>query len=114
MDGDFLKGGAHQLSGVLENRTKEEPERFARLALRFPDTAHRYYFDAVLRGIAEAGVSTETLLDVCQRCHELPGRPTGRWICNAVEKSADRPLPAELLEIVAWYATEDSDPEREL
>lgn len=114
MEDDFWKGGAHELSGVLERRTKEDPERFAHLALRFPDDTHSYYFDAVLRGIAEAGVSTETLLEVCQRCHELLGRPSGRWICDAVEKAADRPLPKELLEIVAWYATEDPDPEQEL
>jgi len=114
MEDDFLKGGAHELSGVLERRNKEDPERFGRLSLRFPDDTHPYYFDAVLRGIAEAGVSTETLLKVCRRCHELPGRPSGRWICGAVEKAADRPLPEELLEIVAWYATEDSDPEQEL
>ena len=114
MEDDFLKGGSHELSGVLERRVKEEPERFARLALRFPDDTHRYYFDAVLRGIAEVGVNTETLLKVCRRCHELPGQPSGRWICDAVEKAADRPLPEELLEVVMWYATEDPDPEREL
>jgi hypothetical protein len=114
MEDDFLKGGAHELSGVLERRTKEDPERFAHLSLRFPDDTHPYYFDAVLRGVAEAGISTETLLEVCRRCHKLPNRPSGRWICDAVEKAADRPLPNELLEIVAWYATEDPDPEREL
>jgi hypothetical protein len=114
MEDDFLKGGAHELSGVLERRTKEDPERFAKLALRFPDDTHRYYFDAVLRGIAEADVSTETLLEVCRRCHELPERPSGRWICDAVEKAAERTLPEELLKIVAWYATEDPDPDREL
>lgn len=114
MEDDFLKGGAHELSGVLERWTKEDPERFAHLALRFSDDAHPYYFDAVLRGIAEAGVSMETLLEVCRRCHKLPNRPSGRWICDAVEKAADRPLPNELLEIVAWYATEAPDPEREL
>ncbi len=109
-----MKGGAHVLSGVLERRAKEDPERFARLSLRFPDDTHPYYFDAVLRSVAEAGVSTETLLEVCRRCHKLPNRPSGRWICHAVEKVADRPLPNELLEIVAWYATEDPNPEREL
>lgn len=114
MEDDFFKGGAHELSGVLERRTKEDPERFARLALRLPDDTHHYYFDAVLRGIAEAGVSAETLLEVCRRCHELSERPCGRWICPAVEKTAELALPEELLEIVAWYATEDPDPEREL
>jgi hypothetical protein len=92
MEDDFLKGGAHNLSGVLERRTKEDPERFARLALRFPDHTHHYYVDAVLRGVAEAGPSTETLLKVCRRCHELPRRPSGRWICYAVESAPGPPL----------------------
>lgn len=114
MEDDFLKGGAHQLSGVLERRAKEDPERFARLTLQFPEDTHRYYFDAVLRGVAQAGVSTETLLELCRKCHELPDRPSGRWICDAVEKAASRSLPEELLKIVAWHAIEDPDPEREL
>lgn len=49
--GDSLKGGAWQLSRVLETRTKEEPERFARLALRFPSEANRSYLNAVLSGV---------------------------------------------------------------
>ena len=38
---DFLRGGAWQLSRVLETRTKEDPERFARLALRFRSEVNR-------------------------------------------------------------------------
>lgn len=105
---------AHYLSEVLEKRVKEEPSRFADLVLHFPDGAHRYYFDAVLRGVAEVGTDPETLLRVCRRCHDLPGRPCGRWMSDAVAKTADLALPKELLKIVAWYATEDPDPEREV
>lgn len=105
---------AHDLSGVLERRVKEEPARFAELVLRFSDDAHPYYFDAVLRGLAEVGTDPGTLLRVCRRCHQLPERPCGRWMCDAVVKATDRALPEELLKIVAWYATEDPDPGREV
>ena len=111
---DFLEGGAHQLSGVLEAQAKEDPERFARLALRFPNDTHRYYFDSILRAVADVGVGTETLLELCRKCHGLPDRPCGPWLCGAVSQAAERDLPAELLEMVAWYATEDPDPEREM
>ena len=111
---DFFTGDAHQLSQVLEAEAKKDPERFARLTLRFPDGTHRYYFDAVLRAVAETGVGTRLLLELCRKCHNLPNRPCGRWLCGAVERAAGRDLPSELLEMVAWYATEDPDPEREV
>jgi len=110
---DFLVGDAHQLSQVLEAVAKKDPQRFARLALRFPEGTHRYYFDAVLRAVGEAGVRTDTLLELCLKCHGLPGRPCGSWLCGAVGRVAERDLPAELFDMVCWYATEDPDPEHE-
>lgn len=111
---DFLKGGAHELSGVLEAEVKKEPDRFAKLALRLPANTNPSYFDAVLRGVADASVETETLLELCRKCHSVPDRPCGRWLCDAIGKAAGRKLPTELLEMVSWYATEHPDPEEEL
>jgi hypothetical protein len=111
---DFLTGDAYQLSQVLEAEAKKDSERFARLALRFPEGTHLYYLQAVLRAVADIGVGTETLLELCRKCHGLPGRPCGSMLCNAVGRAAERDLPAELLDMVCWYATEDPDPEREV
>ena len=58
-DGQFV-GGALELSRVLEDRVKQEPERFAELILKFPDHANPFYFEAILRGIADAGLDIET------------------------------------------------------
>lgn len=113
-DHDFFIGGAYELSRVLEMQTKNEPKRFAELALRFPDSTHKYYFEAILRGISDADLDVQTVLQVCQRCHRLPDRPCGRWICQPIANLAEQPLPDEALEIVSWYATEDPDPEKEL
>ncbi len=110
---DPFVGGAHELSSVLEKQVRKDPERFARLIQRFPDTAHEYYFNAVLRGIVGTSLGVEGVMQVCQRCHQLPGKPCGRWICEPIAKLAEFDLPNEALDLVAWYATEDPDPDRE-
>ncbi len=112
-DGVFV-GGLQQITRQLEGQVKREPMRFAQLVHRFPDDTHPYYFQAVLRGITDAKVDIETALDVCRWCHRLPTRPCGRAICDLLASFATSPLPADILDMVAWYATEDSDPAQEV
>jgi hypothetical protein len=112
--GDDLVGGAGELAGVMEGLAKQNSERFAKLALQFPDSVNIRYFEAVLRGVAEPGLNVEDALDLCRRCHNLPSRPLGRWIPPVVAKISEAVLPDDALDIVAWYATEDSDPEEDL
>ena len=112
-DGRFV-GGAAELSQDLEERVKQDPERFGELVLKFPDDANRLYFEAVLRGINGTGLSIDTIVRVCERCHGIEGRPVGRFICDPIASSAKEELPQEMLNLVAWYATEDPDPSEEL
>ena len=107
---DFLKGGALELSRVLESLTKEDPVRFAKLAQRMPDDANPHYFEAILKGIAESALSMAKVVAVCFRCHRVPCRPFGRWITPTLVQFPDETLPDEALAMVAWYATEDPDP----
>lgn len=109
-----LFGGAHELSRVLESEVKRDPGRFAELVLRFPDRANPSYFGAVLRGLTDTDVDFETILRVTERCHRIEGRPLGRYICGPIASSAQEEVPAEALDLVAWYATEDPDPQQEL
>ena len=109
-DTHFLKGGALELSRVLESLTKEDPARFAKLAHRMPDDANPYYFEAILMGIAESALSMAEMVAVCFRCHRVPDRPFGRWITRSLVQFPDETLPDEALAMVAWYATEDPDP----
>ena len=111
-DGDFV-GGALELSQILEDRVKDAPRRFAELVLRFPDHANPLYFGAVLRGIADTDLDFETILRVTERCHRIEGRPLGRFICDSIASSAQDDLPPEALALVAWYATEDPDPQED-
>ena len=112
-EGEFV-GGALELSRVLEDRVRHEPERFAELVLKFPDHANPFYFEAVLRGICDANLDIETVVSVTERCHRIQGRPLGRHICDPIARSAQGNVPPEALDLVAWYATEDPDPEQEL
>ena len=112
-DGHFV-GGAHELSQVLENQVKQEPERFAELVLEFPDDANPSYFEAVLRRISDANLDLETVVRVCERCHRIEGRPLGREICEPIAGLAKDNVPPEALDLVAWYATDDPDPQQEL
>ena len=110
-----LVGGAHELAQLLEAQVKKTPARFAKLTCRFPGDTDPAYFDAVLRGLAAVDMDdVQLVFDVCKRCHQLPNRPCGRWICGPITRLAEYPLPKDVLDIIAWYATEDSDPEQEL
>jgi hypothetical protein len=112
-DGLFV-GGLQQIARQMEAQVKREPMRFARLVHRFPDDTHPYYFQAILRGMTDTDVGIDIAVDVCRRCHRLSIRPCGRVICDLLASFATSPLPTDALDIVAWYATEDSDPAQEI
>lgn len=112
--GEDLVGGAGQLAGVMEGLAKQDPVRFAKLALQFPGGVNICYFEAVLRGVAQPGLNVEEALNLCRRCHNLPGRPLGRWIPPVLARINESILPDEALDIVAWYGTDDSDPKEDL
>jgi len=105
---------AEAVPDLLENQTKKEPDRFAELVWEFPDSTHPHYFDAVLRGIADVSLNVEIALRVCQRCHQLPNRPCGRWIGWLFRKLAELPWTQEALDILVWYALENLNSEQEL
>ena len=109
--GKLLSGGAYQLSQLLEAQSKEDPKRFANLIHRIPDDANPAYFEAVLKGITGSDIDMETVVAGCLRCHRIPGRPLGRWITQPLAHVQDSLLPDEALEMIAWYATEDPEPD---
>ena len=111
--GKFLVGGAHQLSQLLEAQTREDPTRFANLIHRISDDSNLAYFEAILRGLAGSDIDMETVVHACLRCHKIPNHPLGRWVTRPLEHFSSSQLPDEVLEMVAWYATEHPDPNPE-
>ena len=111
--GDFDWDEA-RLSWQLGTRTKAEPERFARLAAdEMPDDLPPRYFSAILEALAEVdrdAVPLEVILEVIRRLHALPEQPCGLAIGRAVPAIATEQVPPNIVEIIAFYATQDSDP----
>ena len=111
-----LSGGARELAQVFEALAKEDPQRFANLILQLPDDADAEFFNGVLRAIAttDSPVEPESAFAAVRRCDALPGRPCGRWISGPITRFSDHGIPEELIAMVAWYMTEDPDPDRDL
>ena len=83
-----LVGGALELSRGLEKLTNEDPVRFANLVQSIPDGENIVYFEAILRGITGSELDPDAVVAACLRCHNLPGRPLGRWITPSAGASA--------------------------
>ncbi len=107
---DSFDGGAAELSRVLENKVRNNPTRFANLIHRIPDAANKMYFYAILSGLTDVAVETSLAISAVKRCHRVPGRPLGRPIVRLLEKISDAELPADALDILAWYATKAPNP----
>jgi hypothetical protein len=110
---DRILGGARQLAGALEDRTKAEPARFARLMLALPADANEAYYEAIVRGLKDAALPPDLLTQVAECAHRRPGRPHGRWLPQTIASHEDGHLSTGLLDMIAWYATEDPDPAKE-
>ena len=110
---DGPTGGALQLAGVLETRAKEEPERFARLSLRFPDGANPTYLIRALNALKDTAIPTELKLRVCRRAFDDSRSSCGGSIADVLG-STDDMLPEDALQMLDWLATEDDDPAHEL
>ena len=54
------RGGAFQLAQALGSRVSEEPERFARLSLRFPSDTNPIYLTNILTALNDAPVATNS------------------------------------------------------
>ena len=110
--GDEVRGGALQLARVLEARVKEEPERFARLSLRFPADTNPVYLKLTLTALVSAEIASGLKLQVCRKAFAESCGECGGSIADVLGNIED-PLPDDAVEILHWLATEHEDPARE-
>jgi hypothetical protein len=110
----IFTGGAYQLSCELEKQFKIEPKRFANLIFQFPENSDAAYFNAVLRGLADAEIDVDTAFVVSRHCHQIPNQPCGRQISWLIGKLAHLAWSEEAFDILIWYALIDPDPNQEL
>jgi hypothetical protein len=104
------KGGAWQLASMLGEFTKADPERFARLCLRFPAGTHPAYMARVLDGLKGAQVSSELKGEVCRKVFAEKRTECGRSLADLLGSIEDS-LPEDAISMLSWLATEHPDPE---
>lgn len=102
-------GGAVELARMLEERAKEEPVRFAHLALRFPPRAHPVYLERTLAALKNAESSTELKLQVARKAFEESLGPCGMAIADMLGNIGDR-LPDDAVQMLHSLATEIDGP----
>ena len=110
--GDSLEGGALELARVLEERAKEEPERFARLGLRLPADANPLYIAHTIDALKDAAIDADLKLAVCRKAFEESCAACGRSIADVLGEMKD-PLPDDAVRMLHGIATEHEDPARE-
>ncbi len=111
-DWSNFKGGARELSHLLQQQTAADPLRFAKLGLQLSAGTHPVYGGAILMGLADSPVQAtdQTIVFDCVRHIATLGHPDNdRWLGYALRqywKSA----PLDLVEIVRDRALAASDP----
>lgn len=107
------RGGPEELAALLQKFVKEEPERFARLALRFPEDAHPSFFMNVLYGLKESVLPAERKLEVVRRVFAHRDKAC---LCAALDllgEITDAQLPEDAIQFIR-DAAQHPDPESEL
>ena len=105
----LLKGGAVELSRELGARAKEDPDRFARLALRIPADAHPFYIEEVLGALEKAATSVELKVSVCEKAFAQSRESSGGAIADVIG-SIEEPLSDSAIKMLIWLATEHGSP----
>ncbi len=115
-DGDIV-GGEHQIGIYLQNYAQKDPRRFIVIAQKMPEGLPPSYFEFIAYGIATAlgndatTVSADEAASFVRRLDRLPGRPCGRVIGWLFQRASQLDWPEDTVDILAWYATEDPDPD---
>ena len=107
-----LHGGAPQLAQVLQAQVKENPDRFARLSLKFPADANSVYLERTLAALKNATGASDLKLQVCSKAFAESRGPCGKSIADVLG-SVEDPLPDDAVQILCWLATEHEDPSSE-
>jgi hypothetical protein len=110
--GDGLKGGAWELSQTLEVLVAQQPERFAKLALRLPLVTPPIYLDRILAGLNKSTIPNELKLSVCRKAFTDAREACGQSIADILGTLEDA-LPGDALDMLVWLATQHPNPDHE-
>jgi hypothetical protein len=106
-------GGARELANELRERTKEDPVRFAQLALKIGDELNPVYLEQVLMGLGQTDqpVELEPILAAVE--HAATGAHRAeveRWIPYALGRVLETDVPERVIELVCEIALSGGTP----
>jgi len=105
--------GEQHFAGMMQNFVKREPERFARVALRFPPDVDPSYWMNVLYGLRDAPIPSALLIQVIRRVFDQNDNacltPAAELLCRVTDSF----LPPDAIAFLIRLATEHPDPDRE-
>ena len=112
-DWDSPSGGARELSQMLQERTAEDPLRFANLAMQVTATTNEAYPSAILQGFGDATIPTNAqpaVFDAIRHIAGLGMNGCDRWLGWSVRRLLDE-TPIDLVELIRNRALHAPNPE---
>ena len=110
---DEPTGGAWQLGQVLEAQAKEDPNRFAQLAMRFRTDVNPVYLERTLAALKDRPIANDLKLQLCRKAFAEARDTCGRSIADVLGQMEDD-LPDRALEMLTWLAIRADDPAVEM
>lgn len=107
-------GGEQEFAGMLQVFVKRDPERFARLALRFPPDIASCYWMNVLYGLKDTGIATALKIEVARRVFTSNDESCLKSATELLSRITDEFLPPDVIKFLVRLAIEHPDPDREL
>ena len=108
-DDGLVVGAARSVARMLGEAAKNDPQRFASLALRFSEDIPAAAMNEVISNV-QGGVDMDALADVCEHAHRVYGSAVGQAVCSAIGRAGA--ANSRLVALLGAYA-HDPDPERE-
>ena len=105
-------GGAGQLSSHLEELTKEDPMRFARIGLRLTVGDNHNYLSAILRGLggAERLDDAGPLIEIIRHAGRIHDDDCDRWLSWPLRRLPEDAVPNDIVELLIDRARRSPDP----
>jgi hypothetical protein len=106
-------GGEQELAGMMQKFVEREPERFAKLALRFPPDTDSSYFMNVLYGLKQAAIPGALKVKMARKVFDRDDVACVNAAADLLSKITDEFLPEDAIAFIKRSATEHPNPDRE-
>lgn len=125
---EFVETSAHTIANDFRLATQQQPERFGRLLVDWPEQGHLEFFEAIFAGLSKVRAHGRELgpdwqapshqllekvltLPLVQRLIRDPAHNhTAMVFCHVIEDYPEYPWSESVLDLLIWIAREHSDP----